>query len=266
MSDFTIFPAIPGSSLTKQYLRDNLSNDAYYTITTNSRSVAKELNHANSVGCSLSHYSLWQKCIESEKPLLVIEDDVIFNKNGQEKNYNSILDNYLEENPKGLLFLYSLKHAKNPLLFRSTSDWCSRHSKTPECIGTQAYLITPHAAKVLSNHFFPISTHVDYYITLTCMVEKVDLHFVSRKNLYFRTKLANQTSSNLLLYRMPRKQRENIKKYVIMSILCCSHHIAAQRFRSVHNVMVKMLPPLLVTLVSMTLAPSLNKWRLSHSR
>ena len=32
------------------------------------------------IGCFYSHYRLWQKCIELDEPILVFEDDVIFDK------------------------------------------------------------------------------------------------------------------------------------------------------------------------------------------
>lgn len=31
------------------------------------------------IGCALSHYNLWEKCIKEDKPMLIMEDDVIFN-------------------------------------------------------------------------------------------------------------------------------------------------------------------------------------------
>jgi GR25 family glycosyltransferase involved in LPS biosynthesis len=33
------------------------------------------------IGCFYSHYRLWQKCIELDEPILIFEDDVIFERN-----------------------------------------------------------------------------------------------------------------------------------------------------------------------------------------
>jgi glycosyl transferase family 25 len=38
------------------------------------------INYSNSaIGCALSHLNLWNKCIELNKPIIIMEDDVIVN-------------------------------------------------------------------------------------------------------------------------------------------------------------------------------------------
>lgn len=37
-----------------------------------------QLTSEGAIGCYLSHYSLWKKCVEMQRPILIMEDDIAF--------------------------------------------------------------------------------------------------------------------------------------------------------------------------------------------
>jgi len=98
------------------------------------------------IGCALSHIALWRECAEEGRPVIVVEDDVVL-KDGKER---------IEEETRGKDFaslVYLSKHRSPVLADHLTTFW-----------GTQAYFLTPAAAKVLLRHAFPLSVHIDRYV------------------------------------------------------------------------------------------------------
>ena len=67
--EFEIFPAVDG-------IRSSHPLFARYDDRLRLRSRRRPLS-GGELGCWASHYLLWEKCIESNKPLIVMEDDVI---------------------------------------------------------------------------------------------------------------------------------------------------------------------------------------------
>lgn len=87
--------------------------------------------------CYASHFSLWQKCIELNEPIVVLEDDI------------ELLPEFLEgicrisDSSYEYVRLMGLDEPKNPLLFQS--DYFAL--TYDELAGTQGYYLTPKAAK-----------------------------------------------------------------------------------------------------------------------
>lgn len=93
------------------------------------------------IGCTLSHFGVWKKCIELNEPVLVFEDDIEFLP-----NFN--LDDVLEVlKTKEFVYLSRKDIGKQPVKISETlaiptySYW------------TCAYALTPFAAKKLCNAF-----------------------------------------------------------------------------------------------------------------
>jgi len=117
--DLEIFNAINGE---KESLAD------YNLHTTNSSKKCKlSFNRPGVVGCFLSHYNLWMKCVELDEPIGIFEHDVIFQKP---------FSNNIEFNE--ILKLDKLQKGKN----YGTGDWWE---------GSHAYFISPLGAKKLIN-------------------------------------------------------------------------------------------------------------------
>ena len=111
------------------------------------------------IGCFASHYRLWQECVATQKPLLIIEDDCILQ--------DGILD-VIAELP-GLLGSYPYIRLAGHIrrrhsLLRKLPDGRSlvRLGKGPH--GTVAYAIAPEAAERLIRHATVWNWPVDNYI------------------------------------------------------------------------------------------------------
>ena len=62
---YTFYDAIDGKTINSNELNGNI-------FTKGSK------NYSNgAIGCALSHLQLWEKCISLNKPIIVMEDDVI---------------------------------------------------------------------------------------------------------------------------------------------------------------------------------------------
>ena len=100
------------------------------------------------VGCYLSHMECWRRCVDSQQPCVVIEDDMYFDmqKSMLTEAYNSI--------PEDAEFA--------PLIYIPMSSggtcadgWCTISART--FAGTQCYYITPAGAQKLLGRRSPWS-------------------------------------------------------------------------------------------------------------
>ena len=131
------------------------------------------------LGCALSHYNLWQKCCISNKPFLILEDDVILNKDFAD-HFRTVFK-MLPENWDILLLSYnfdSLLSFNNTIyeqcnsIFNKTnmtqndidnfinSDIFPTIAKLKYCFGTSAYIVSPKGAKNLIDKCFPLNNRI----------------------------------------------------------------------------------------------------------
>ena len=98
------------------------------------------------IGCFYSHHRLWQKCIELNEPILVFEDDVIFERNFIPVKWDEILllctgkQAYTHD-------FYSTK------LYTPEGEPCAVALPNTSMPGAVGYGITPLAAKKLITHY-----------------------------------------------------------------------------------------------------------------
>jgi glycosyl transferase family 25 len=138
--------SIPNNILTQQTKDEFLNLDERYGISLTN----------GAVGCAMSHYALYKKCVEYNDEFLILEDDAII---------NPIIDTYLEDYIHyfryDLLYFGFHRHAHtaitniHPLINRIKGNiW-----------GTFGYVITPKFAKYAIEHIFPISMQFDSEIS-----------------------------------------------------------------------------------------------------
>lgn len=118
------------------------------------------------IGCFYSHYRLWQKCIEINEPIMIFEDDVIF-----EREYISI-------DWKDVLLLCTGKGAYQHEFYSSklyNPTGTPRAVKIPNTSmpGAVGYAIKPHAAKKLVDYYreeyLPADTAMNtFVVNLEC--------------------------------------------------------------------------------------------------
>jgi len=103
------------------------------------------------IGCYMSHENAWKKVVASNKPELILEDDVTV----LEDDYMSKVNEWIEEDhsqPRVKWLQYGYLSDDPPL------HW-----------GSAAYLINPLAAKCLLENSRPIETQIDSYVHLMIM-------------------------------------------------------------------------------------------------
>jgi GR25 family glycosyltransferase involved in LPS biosynthesis len=153
------------------------------------------------LGCALSHYKLWEKCSNNNKPFLILEDDVIFNKDFIEhfRNVFKMLpENWdilqLSYNFDSLLSFNNTIYEQCNSIFNKTnmtqtdinnfinSDIYPTIAKLKYCFGTSAYIISPKGAKNLIEKCFPLNNRIINNIpflnnlkcfTIDCMMNSV---------------------------------------------------------------------------------------------
>ena len=112
------------------------------------------------VGCTMSHYKLWKKCLEDNLPFIIIAEDDVIIKNFSKDVQNKIIKIISKPNA---IFLspHSCK-----LLFKKpiTQFW-----------GLSFYIISKGACEQLVKYAFPIDVQTDYYIAHLDTIKKVNV-------------------------------------------------------------------------------------------
>ena len=133
-----------------------LSPRAYYDFD-KKKSDHRTITSIGAIGCYMSHENAWKKVVASNKPELIIEDDItVVDKNYMDKVNEWIKDDHSKPRIKWLEYSYL---SNDPLLY----------------CGTGAYLINPVAAKCLLENSRPIEIQVDSYMHLMIIKNNWDL-------------------------------------------------------------------------------------------
>lgn len=134
-------------------------------------------NYSNgAIGCALSHLQLWDKCIELNKPIIIMEDDAIVSRDFT-KHINNVMNNLV---PKTWDIIQLNYNFDSVLSYNNTNyETCNcvfnKHKMTKTdianfvntkinttiaklnfCFGTSAYIINPIGAKKLKEGCFPL--------------------------------------------------------------------------------------------------------------
>ena len=103
------------------------------------------------VACFLSHKKAWEKCLELNEPVIILEDDAVINKHWDEKYYTSLINKYN--------FIYLQKNENEPTEVISIDDKLEIPSYPYNLTG---YIIKPSTAKVLLNNINKIIPADEY--------------------------------------------------------------------------------------------------------
>jgi glycosyl transferase family 25 len=162
------FSAVDGASI-DIVNSPNISNQTKINILYKTRRSHGEIDTVGAIGCSMSHYSVWKKFLETDAPFcLVLEDDA--------QVLSSLADNVLSASssspiPGGFdVWCLSYKlYDKTLLSVPGTDIW-----KSPVNFwGTSAYILSRRGAKQLMDGFFPIECHLDKYMCLKSLLGKI---------------------------------------------------------------------------------------------
>ncbi|CRF45707.1 glycosyltransferase family 25 protein [Helicobacter heilmannii] len=137
------------------------------------------------LGCFASHYSLWQRCIELQEPLCVLEDDITL-----EPHFFDSLE-YIQTHISSLhwvrlMCLFSDQIHTTPT--QIPNIFAINHSTYGS--GTQGYIIDPKAAKA----FIQASKH--WVMPVDCVMENTYLHGI--KNYVYQPFAIREHEENTL--------------------------------------------------------------------
>lgn len=149
--DFSFFDAIDGSDKSNPLLkRYNYAKRLWLT--------SGKMPTNGEIGCYASHYSLWQKCVDMNQPLVVVEDDAKILPNAA-----STLELAAQKVEKyGFLRMESVVRGET-VIMEQNDDYCISWM-SDNFGGTRAYAIAPWAAQKLLSGSETWSLPVDNYI------------------------------------------------------------------------------------------------------
>lgn len=131
------------------------------------------------IGCAMSHLNLWNKCIENNKPMIIMEDDVFVSK-----DFNTHLKTIIDMLPTKWDIVQLCYNTDSILGFSNTNfeDCYSFFTKNkfndndihnfqqsqihPTVVklkmlfGIGCYIITPNGANILKNKCFPLDDRI----------------------------------------------------------------------------------------------------------
>ncbi|ELR6015561.1 glycosyltransferase family 25 protein [Campylobacter upsaliensis] len=158
-------------------------------------------------GCFASHYKLWQKCLELNEGIFVIEDDVEFTQAFNANNLEKIL-----KSPYEYVRIYHIKEAKFydlELNFKITFS---------NVAGTQGYYLKPSAARkfIKKCQFLikPVDDNMDYSEVLNIVFTPLFL-----KELPLQSDIATRERERENNYKLTRELYRiycNIRRFFFM--------------------------------------------------
>jgi cytidyltransferase-like protein len=111
-------------------------------------------------GCFMSHYNLWKKCVELDKPIFIFEDDVVLTRGFMPVTWNEVLIVAIGHPTKSAEYWDYLDNAEGRPL---AEPWTK--SSMP---GAMGYAIKPKAAKKLlaefENTFLPADNAINQHV------------------------------------------------------------------------------------------------------
>jgi GR25 family glycosyltransferase involved in LPS biosynthesis len=156
------FQAIDGRVLDMKsmVLNGKIGSRAYADIT-NGREQHSGLPGMGAVGCTLSHMSLWQKCLDSESEVMCIaEEDVDI----------AMIPKFIQDDISACMY------NDTPSVYLSTN--VSKNQGHHHAIGLQFYFVNKKACHELVKRVFPINEQTDFYICHIANIELIKLNGV----------------------------------------------------------------------------------------
>lgn len=186
---YTFHDAVDGKTLNINLLDDSL-------FTKGSKNYSQ-----GAIGCALSHLQLWEKCIELNKPIVIMEDDVIVSSKFN-NHLNNVMNNMVPKDWDIVQLSYNFdsvlcynntiyeqcnctfgkkKMTKTDISNFVNSKINTAVAKLHHSFGLAAYIISPKGAKILKERCFPLNNrivNIPYLnhimcFTIDCMMNSV---------------------------------------------------------------------------------------------
>jgi len=178
------FPAVDGRKLDpKTLLETNLISIRSYDDLLSGRNQSSGLPSLGAVGCTLSHYNLWDKCVKDNLPYIIIAED----------------DNEMMSlSSSDLAVIYDI-------LKKPNSVFLSGNLKTQDhrthFYGTHFYIASNQACNILASHTFPIDVQTDWYMAHMHTIGKI---FISGYPISYQNKSKSTIQDTCVLCFLPK--------------------------------------------------------------
>lgn len=143
------FSAVNGKKMDIDTLRKEkkISIRCYDDLKSGSRTYSSAMPSLGGIGCTLSHYELWCKCVEENWPYIIIAEE----------------DNRMNEiKPEQLRYIQNHMLKKNS--FFVSKSLGRRESYIQSLNGTHFCIVSNGACRELKKHCFPIDVQTDWYV------------------------------------------------------------------------------------------------------
>lgn len=164
------FKAVDGRKMNPtELLKNRVISVRSYDDLMSGRNEHSGMSSLGAVGCSLSHYEIWKKCIQDKNDYVIVtEEDNEMIKKLDENDFREIT---------GIL-------KKPNSIFVSVNITNQEHRK--HFFGTHFYIISREACEILVKNFFPIDVQVDWYIANAATTGEINMggYVISRQKMH----------------------------------------------------------------------------------
>lgn len=114
---------------------------------------------SSKIGCSMSHYLLWKRCVDMYEPILILEHDAVFLRAMPDFDFNGIcqINDPTGATPRGSWWAQQMSQRGGEGAFEKT--WIRKENERdiPDGLaGNSAYVIKPWAAQELIDKYHEI--------------------------------------------------------------------------------------------------------------
>jgi GR25 family glycosyltransferase involved in LPS biosynthesis len=111
------------------------------------------------IGCSMSHFKLWERCVNLDQPILILEHDAVFLRPLPEIEFQGIcqINDPNGATRRGSWWSKQMVKRNKEGVFEKTWVTTPEERHIPDGLaGNSAYLIKPHAAKELIDKYYKL--------------------------------------------------------------------------------------------------------------
>lgn len=159
-SNIKHFEAVNGRKMDiKKLLNDGIITIRAYDDLLSGRTQHSGLSSLGAVGCTLSHYELWNKCINDGNPYMIITEE------------DNRMDTKLS--PKDIEEISKILQKKNSIVVSANVK--PFYNYKVHFLGLHFYIVSKEACKELVKECFPIDVQTDWYISHIASQGKVNV-------------------------------------------------------------------------------------------
>ena len=193
--NINFFQAVDGRKLDIKKLRDDgIITIRSYNDLLNEREQRSGLSSLGAVGCTLSHYFLWKKCLENNFDYIIIVENDVELKKITEKELDNI-QKILSKPASGFV-----------------STIINKDNKIYDLIGLQFNIFSKDLCKILIKDALPIDVQTDHYIAHLKTLNNIN---VEGFNLFGQKKHKSSIQDGCFKCNLPR----NNSFYIIIFII-----------------------------------------------